>query len=76
MTRNYNGDSLKQSISTSLQSGAKPKDVLKAVKKQFPNAKSKELALAAFSLMIEVSDSNQDAASALQEVGLSARKGS
>ncbi|MCB1518910.1 MAG: hypothetical protein KDJ19_15015 [Hyphomicrobiaceae bacterium] len=46
------------------------------VRKQFPDAKSKEVALAAFSLMIELSESNQEAASALQDIGLSARKGS
>lgn len=76
MSRKNSPQALRESISSSLRAGAKPKDVLKVVRKQFPDAKSKEVALAAFSLMIELSESNQEAASALQDIGLSARKGS
>ncbi|MCB9993589.1 MAG: hypothetical protein H6873_08015 [Hyphomicrobiaceae bacterium] len=75
MSKDNDRETLRQSITDSLHAGAKPKDVLKLVKKQFPKTKSKDLALAAFSLMIEMSESNAEAAASLQEIGLNARKG-
>lgn len=61
---------LKASIANAMKSSSKPKEVLKSLRRQHPDVKSKDFALAAFSVMIEVSDSNVDLARTLQEFGL------
>ncbi len=66
-------DQLKTAIATSVKTSKKPKDILKLVRKKYPKAKSKDVALAAFSLMIEVADQDGELADALYEVGLSER---
>ena len=66
-------DRLKATIASSVQSKSKPKDVLKILRKEFPKAKTKDLALAAFALMIEVADQDDELAAALHEFGLSTR---
>jgi hypothetical protein len=66
-------EQLKAAIASGIKTSSKPKEILKAVRKQHPKAKSKDLALAAFSLMIEVADEDGDLAAALQEFGLAER---
>ena len=66
-------EKLKAAIVKSVQSKSKPKEVLKVLRKEYPKAKSKDLALAAFALMIEVADQDDELAAALHEFGLSTR---
>ena len=66
-------DQLKAAIVKKLKPGKRPKEVLKQVRKKYPDAKPKDVALAAFELMIEVADQDGDLAMALQEIGLSER---
>lgn len=66
---------LKTALARSIRPGTKPRDVLKVLRKQHPDAKSRDLALAAFELMIEVVDKDDEMAIALQEIGLSERGG-
>lgn len=66
-------EALKAAIVSSIQTKSKPKDVLKALRKKHPKVKSRDLALAAFSLMIEVADQDVELATALHEFGLAER---
>jgi hypothetical protein len=66
-------EQLKAAIASSVKSSSKPKELLKILRKQHPNAKSRDMALAAFALMIEVADQDGELAAALHEFGLSER---
>ncbi len=66
-------EQLKVEIAKGIRISNKPSDILKHVRKQYPKAKSRELALAAFALMIEVADQDGELAAALCEFGLSER---
>ncbi|MBU1175125.1 MAG: hypothetical protein KKH72_06945 [Alphaproteobacteria bacterium] len=68
-------EQLKTAIASKVQSGTKPKEILKNLRKQHPKAKSKDLALAAFALMIEVADQDEELAAALHDFGLAERVG-
>lgn len=68
-------DELKAMIAETVKHESKPKDVLKALRKRHPKAKSKDLALAAFAVMIDVADHDGELADALHHVALSARSG-
>ena len=73
MSEDKTREQLKAAIATSVKASKKPKDILKSVRKEHPKAKSKDLALAAFALMIEVADKDEELAAALHEFGLSER---
>lgn len=66
-------DHIRSHISKVVTPDTKPKDLLKLVKNKYPDASSKDIALAAFSAMIDMADEDVDKARALQSLGLDRR---
>lgn len=75
MPKDIDQTALQQLLLRIVKPGVSPSDVLKAVRKEMPGARKKDIIRAAFASMIERAHHDGERAAALQDFALKARGG-